>query len=232
MSRVPYPVPLRPGTLVRRYKRFLADVEVDGQVVVAHCPNPGAMTGMTEPGTPVYVSHDASPRRKLPWTLELVQHGGTWVGIHTLRPNPLVAAWYQSGELSGLGKPDRVEREVSVGASRLDLVGWHGDSPCYVEIKNTTLLRRPGLAEFPDARSIRAAKHMRELQQLAEAGHDAAVVFLVHRGDATRFAVAADVDPDYHVALVAAESAGVRVLPVGVDVGPDGWRLRGLLRRA
>jgi len=219
--------PLLPGSLVRRYKRFLADVELDGGgVVTAHCANTGSMLGCDRPGSRVLLSEARSPTRKLAYTWELVEAdgtvGGTWVGINTARANPLVAEAIEAGRIPELKGYTRIRREVPYGTrSRIDLLLEGPERPTYVEVKNTTLAEGD-TARFPDAVTARGRKHMDELAKVARAGDGAAVVFLVHRSDAARFAPADAIDPAYGEALRAAADAGVRVLAYGARAGPEG----------
>jgi sugar fermentation stimulation protein A len=241
----PFESPLVPATLVRRYKRFLADMELaDGTEVTAHCPNSGSMLGMREPGSPCWLRHVPDPKRSLKWTWELVSPdgGATWVGCNTQRPNQVVEWAIREGLVPGLSAAAGLRREVKYGlGSRIDLLlGEEGAGLTYVEIKNTTLAYRHGAAElaagpgphtaaFPDAVTTRGAKHMDELVAMRQAGHDAAVVFLVNRSDCDRFAVARGIDPAYGAAFDRAVAAGVRMVPLGMAVGPDGWRVQGVL---
>lgn len=230
-DRYPFEEPLVQGRLVRRYKRFLADVVLDdGREVTIHCPNSGSMMGMDAPGSPVAVRHVPDPRRKLPWTWELVSADGvTWVGCNTQRPNR-VAQWaIMTGQVPSLPPPTAIRREVAYGTgSRVDLVLDDEEGPVHVEIKNTTLADGPR-ARFPDAVTARGAKHMRELQQVVEGGGRAAILFFVNRADCDRFEVAADIDPAYDQALRSAVDAGVRPVALGMHVDPVGWTVRGEL---
>lgn len=242
----PFEAPLRAGRLVRRYKRFLADIVLDdGRQVTAHCPNSGSMLGLKAPASPCRVRPVDDPKRKLKWTWELVSpdDGGTWVGINTQRPNDAVEWAVREGLVPGLAADAGLRREVRYGTnSRIDLLlGSEGAGRTYVEVKNTTLAahdpgvaaaepgRPPGTALFPDAVTARGAKHMDELAAMRADGHDAAVVFFVNRADCDRFAVARALDPAYGEAFDRARDAGVRMVPLGMDVGPDGWRVRGVL---
>jgi sugar fermentation stimulation protein A len=220
---MPWDAPLIPGRLVRRYKRFLADVELDGgTVVTAHCANTGSMAGCALPGSRVLLSRSTNPARKLAYTWELVEVDGTWVGINTARANGVVAEALQSGRIPELAGFSALRREVPYGRnSRIDLLLEGPDGPTHVEVKNTTLAEG-GLARFPDAVTTRGAKHMDELAAVARGGGRAAVVFLVHRADARRFAPADAIDPAYGQALRRAARAGVMVLPYGAQAGPDG----------
>ncbi len=220
------------GRLVKRYKRFLADVETADGIVTAHCPNSGSMVGMKEPGSEVRLLHVPDPKRKLKWTWELVRPPGeAWVGCNTNRPNEVVAHFLREGKLASLGLHGSFRREVKYGQnSRIDIL-LEGDGLHYVEIKNTTLADG-AVARFPDAVTARGAKHMDELVRMVDEGHEATVVFFVNRRDVDSFSVADDIDSTYAAAFARAEEAGVRMLPLGMDVGPDGWTIRGELPRA
>lgn len=211
--------PLTAGRLVRRYKRFLADVELGaGAVITAHCPNPGSMMGLVHRGAQVWLSAARRPGRKLPYTWEMVRAGAALVGINTGRTNAIVAEALAAGRIPELGGYGRVRREVPYGArSRIDLLlDGPGRPTCYVEVKNVTLKRhggrRSGAAEFPDAVTARGTRHLGELARMAEAGGRAVVVYLVQRGDCDRFRLAADIDPSYASAHRAAHAAGVEFL--------------------
>lgn len=238
-----FPDPLVSGTLVRRYKRFLADVELaTGQVVVAHCPNPGSMLSCDAAGSEVWLSPARNPERRLRYTWELIRVGGGLVGINTAHPNALVAEALATGAIAELDGYDGFRREVRYGrSSRIDfLLAGGGLAPCYVEVKNVTMRRgaKPDdAAEFPDAVTARGAKHLAELAAMAEAGSRAVMLYLVQREDSRRLTIAADVDPAYAGALERALAAGVEVIayacrlspeaievaqPVAVDLAPGG----------
>lgn len=214
--------PLIPGTLVKRYKRFLADVTLaDGTLVTAHCANSGSMMGVKEPGSPVWLSPSDNPKRKLKYTWELVEADGTLVGINTSHPNALVAEAVRDGTIEELGGYAGLRREVKYGASsRIDLLLEKEDRPpCYVEVKNVTL-RRDDRAEFPDAVTARGAKHLRELSAMVANGARSVMVYLVQRGDCDHFASADDIDPAYGAALRDALAAGVEAVCYAASVSP------------
>jgi sugar fermentation stimulation protein A len=210
-----FPAPLTEGRLLRRYKRFLADVELaSGEVVTAHVANPGAMLGLAEPGMRVLLSRSASLTRKLPWSWELVEAEGALVGINTAHPNGIVAEAIAEGAVAELAGYDILRREVRYGKnSRIDiLLSGAGKPDTYVEVKNVHLSRVAGLSEFPDSVTARGAKHLAELSDMVAAGHRAVMFYFVHRGDTTAFRLARDIDPAYAVAFDKARAAGVEML--------------------
>jgi sugar fermentation stimulation protein A len=211
------------GTLVQRYKRFLADVRLaNGEVVTAHCTNTGSMLGCKEPGSLVYLSRSENKGRKLAYTWEMIQIDRQWVGINTMHPNRLVAEAVGAGTIPELRGYGIIRREVKVSAhSRLDLCLEGDDGCCFVEVKNVTL-SFDRAAAFPDAVSERATKHLKELMRLKRQGHRAAVVFVIQRGDCEYFRPADEIDPDYGRWFRRAVKAGVEPLPYVAKVSPKG----------
>ena len=213
-----FPDPLIPGRLIRRYKRFLTDVELkDGEVVVAHCANSGSMLSVKEPGSEVWLSPARNPDRKLRYTWELIRVGDTLVGINTTLPNKIVEEAIQQGKIPELGGYETLRREVKYGKnSRIDILLEDPARPaCYVEVKNVTLRR--GLedgdpVEFPDSVTTRGTKHLVELSDMVAQGHRSVMVYLVQREDAETFTIAGDIDPDYKAALQKAMEAGVEIV--------------------
>jgi sugar fermentation stimulation protein A len=227
-----FPVPLVPATLVRRYKRFLADVVLDsGEALTAHVANPGAMTGLAAPGSRVWLSKSEDTKRKLPYSWELVEvdfgSGPELVGVNTAHPNPLVAAALTRGALPELVGYTTIRREVKYGRnSRVDfLLEGRDQPPCYVEVKNVHLMRQPGLAEFPDSITARGARHLDELAAVASAGARAVMLYLIQICSATRFALARDIDPAYAAAFDRARAAGVEAIAYRCTVASDGLDL-------
>jgi sugar fermentation stimulation protein A len=209
-----FPDRLIRGVLVRRYKRFLADVRLgDGRVVTAHCTNTGSMTGCAEPGSTVYISPSTKEGRRLLYTWEIVKVGTTWVGINTLHPNRLVAESIEKGVISELQGYRTIHREVVTRqGTRLDLRLDGINRFCFVEVKNVTLAI-DGAAAFPDAVSERGTKHLKELIWLRRKGHRAAVVFVIQRGDCNYFRPADEIDSEYGRWLRRAVKAGVEAIP-------------------
>ncbi|MEJ1161077.1 DNA/RNA nuclease SfsA [Prosthecomicrobium sp. N25] len=216
--------PLLTGRLRQRYKRFLSDVDLDeGGPVTAHCANPGAMLGLALPGSRVWLSRSEDPKRKLAHSWELVEADGALVGINTAHPNRLVEEAIRGGVIAELAGYMGLRREVKYGRnSRVDLLL---EDPArgrvFVEVKNVHLLRRSGLAEFPDSVTARGAKHLEELGDQVEAGHRAVMVYLVQRPDADRFALATDIDPAYARAFERAMARGVEAVAYACRVTPE-----------
>ncbi|MEJ2636599.1 MAG: DNA/RNA nuclease SfsA [Calditrichia bacterium] len=216
------PYPLYSGKLIQRYKRFLADVELDnGEVVTAHCPNSGSMMGCSEPGSPVLLSKSDNPNRKLAYTWELIRIKGNWVGINTGYPNRLVKEAIENGVVKELQHYDAIRQEVKYGEnSRIDLLLENSNSRCYVEVKNVTLVENEA-ALFPDAVTTRGQKHMRELMNMVKAGHRSVIFYVVQRADARWVGPADEIDPEYGRLLRMAVSKGVEALAYQAELSPE-----------
>jgi len=213
--------PLAHGRLAARYKRFFADVVTDdGRTLTAHCPNPGAMLGLNTPGMGVWISDSQDAKRKLRWTLELVEADGGLVGINTLLPNRLVAEALAADAIPELTGYAAHRREVRMGeASRVDFVLEDATRPrCWLEVKNVHLRRAGDLAEFPDCVAARSARHLRELAARVAEGDRAVQLFVIQRTDCEAFAACADLDPAYARGLEAAAQAEVEVLAYACDI--------------
>ncbi len=214
------PTPLKKGILLKRYKRFLADVELDdGTVVTAHTPNTGSMQQCAVPGHPVLLSHADNPQRKLAYTLELIQVDGGWVDTNTQRANKVVGEGLRNGLLPGLAGYD-VTPEFRFGESRLDFMLESASDKALLEVKNVTLLDEIGRACFPDAVTTRGQKHLRELIAAVEQGWRAVIVFLVQRRSAETFSPADHIDPEYGRLLRLALEGGVEALAIRTRVSP------------
>jgi len=230
---VQFPAPLIPGTLIRRYKRFLADVMLsDGRVVVASCPNTGSMLGCADPGSAIWLSVSESRTRKYRHAWELVsvrsESAPVLVGINTALPNRIVQEGIESGVVGELAGYESIRREVAFGEerSRVDLLlSAAGRPACYVEVKNVTAAVDNGVALFPDAVSERGAKHLRELARIAAAGARAVQFYCVQRSDVSEVRPADAIDPAYGQALREAIARGVEVLAYRAEVTCEGIRL-------
>lgn len=213
------PQPLCQGTLIRRYHRFLADVELDdGTQVTAHTPNTGSMMGCALPGNRVVLSRSGNPTRKYPHSWELVQADGVWVGINTQLPNFLAKEAILNGTIAELAGYERIKLEVPYGTgSRIDLLLSGERGLCYVETKNVTLVQNR-CALFPDAVSARGQKHLRELMAMVRQGHRAVNLFVVQRGDGDALSPADAIDPAYGALMREAAAAGVELLAYQASV--------------
>jgi sugar fermentation stimulation protein A len=224
-----WPTPLTRGTLVKRYKRFLADIQLeDGSVITAHCANPGAMTGMTDPGLTAYLSTNDNPKRKLKYSLEALEVAGQMVGINTALPNQIAEEAIRADQIRELVGYDSLRREVKYGKnSRIDiLLEGEAKPKAYVEIKNVTLLRQPALAEFPDSVTARGTKHLLELADMVAEGHRAVMFYLVQRMDCLGFSIAADIDPTYAETLTKVMDLGVEAFAYDCAITTSGICVR------
>lgn len=214
------------GTLIKRYKRFLADVRLDsGELVTAHCANPGSMKSVLEPLPRVWLSR-ARPGRKLPYTWEVAELGDTRIYVNPVGANRVVADALEAGTIAELSGYDVIRPEVKYGTgSRIDFLLSGNSGTAYVEVKNVTLGLGEGRAAFPDSVTTRGTKHLYELAEVKEQGHRAVLLFCVSRSDATSVEAAADIDPVYARALAEVSARGVEVLAYGGDISPRGFRL-------
>jgi len=215
--------PLTTGVLLKRYKRFLADIQLEsGAVVTAHCPNTGKMLTCSTPGSAVCLSMSDKTQRKYPYTLEMIRIGGTWVGVNTARTNKLVAEAILLERIDELRNMEGIVAEVKTSShTRLDLQLTQGKRTIYMEVKTCSLVIN-GCAMFPDAVTKRGSKHLQELIRLAKEGSEACIFFLVQRMDADRFAPAVHIDAEYGKNLHDAIDAGVKVLIYQANVSPQG----------
>ena len=225
-----FPTPLVPARLIRRYKRFLADavLEDSGHEVTAHCPNPGAMLGLAEPGMRIWLEPNDDPKKKLKHGWRLVELGESHLaGIDTGVPNRVVREALERWGVPGLGAYDHVRPEVRYGRkSRVDfLLTGGGARDTYVEVKNVHLRRFSDLAEFPDCVTARGARHLDELADMVALGHRAVMFYLVQRTDCARFALARDLDPAYALTFDRARQAGVEVMCYGTRISTEGVTL-------
>jgi sugar fermentation stimulation protein A len=218
--------PTQTGTLLRRYKRFLADVRLaDGTTLTVHCPNSGAMLGCSTPGSPALISRSANPRRKYAWTLEMVRENNSWIGVNTALTNTLVREAIANRTIADFGEIDAIVPEVRVSQqSRLDFLLRAAGGDIYLEVKNCSLAE-DGVALFPDAVTARGTRHLLELEKLLAEGKRAALIFCVQRPDADRFRPAAAIDPLYAKTLARVHGRGLTVLAYQAEVRPGTVRI-------
>ena len=204
------------GKLIKRYKRFLADVELeDGSMITAHCTNTGSMTSCIEEGAPVLLSPADNPHRKTPFTWEMIWINNNWVGINTNNANTIAFELVSNQLIPGLTNLSELKREVKFGDSRFDIFGKNGEQEVWMEVKNVSM-REGTRALFPDAATTRGQKHLKTLMHLVEQGKRAAMIYLIQRSDVDSFETAKKIDPEYDRLLKEAKAKGVEVYPVQV----------------
>lgn len=209
------------GTLIKRYKRFLADVKLDsGEIITAHCTNSGSMKSCLENGAEVYLSPANDPKRKTKFTWEMIKINGDWVGINTGNPNKLAFEAISKGQVPGLDNYTSVVREVKFNDSRFDVFAENEKEKCFVEVKNVTL-KEGNYALFPDAVTTRGQKHLKTLVEVKKQGMRAVMLYVVQRMDVEIFAPAKEIDPDYANALKQAIAEGVEVIVMQTKVTPE-----------
>ena len=209
------------GTLIRRYKRFLADVKLDdGTEVTAHCTNSGSMKSCLEDGAEVYLTPVNDPKRKTGFTWEMIKINGDWVGIDTGNPNKLAFEAISEKMIPGLDIYTTVKREVKFGDSRFDVYAENDKDKCFVEVKNVSM-KEGNFALFPDAVTKRGQKHLKTLMQVRAEGIRAVMLYVIQRSDVRVFAPAKEIDPVYAQALKEAYDSGVEILPMQAKVTPE-----------
>ncbi len=216
-----FPTKLIKGKLIKRYKRFLADVELeDGSIVTAHCTNSGSMKTCMEEGAPVYLTPVNDPKRKTKFTWELIYLNNNWIGINTSIPNLLAFEAVHDGKIEKLKGYTTVRREVKFGDSRFDIYAENDKEKCFIEVKNVTM-KDGKYAAFPDAVTSRGRKHLNTLMEVKRQGMRAVMLYVIQRMDVTAFTTAKDIDPEYAETLKKAYESGVEIIPVQADVSPE-----------
>jgi sugar fermentation stimulation protein A len=217
-----FPTELVKGKLIKRYKRFLTDVELeDGSEVVAHCTNSGSMKTCIEEGATVYLTPAADPKRKTKFSWEMIYINDGWIGVNTMIPNKLAFDAIKNGELEKLKGYTFVKREVKFGDSRFDIFAENETEKCFVEVKNVSM-KVGNRALFPDAVTTRGRKHLETLIEVKKSGIRAVMLYVIQRMDVDVFGVATDIDPEYAKSLKKAISNGVEVIAVQAMVSPEG----------
>jgi sugar fermentation stimulation protein A len=222
-----YSAPLIRATILKRYKRFLADILLpSGETVIAHVPNTGSMKTCWSEGWPALVSFHDDPKRKLKYTLEMTHNGESWIGVNTSLTNSLAIEGIKNGVVNELSGYATIKPEQKIGQSRIDILLTDDNKvDCYVEVKNVTLLGAPKLATFPDAVSERGLKHLHELMAIVASGKRAVMLYVVQRQDVERFAPAFEIDPAYSKGMRDAAASGVELLAYQCDLNQDGSSL-------
>ena len=227
------PKPLYCGTLIKRYKRFLADIRLErGENITAHCPNPGRMTGLSNPGSRVWVSCSPNPNRKLPFTVELIEADGGLVGVNTHHPNKIVREAIEAHRIAQLKGYNSLRTEVKYAErSRVDiLLEDEKIGRCWVEVKNVHLRRDSresnGTAEFPDSVTVRGSRHIEDLVDQIKIGDKSVLIFLIQRMDCKDFKIARDIDPFYYETLLRGMENGLEVLCFDTNITLSSISLR------
>ncbi len=216
---------LIPGKLLRRYKRFLADVELEnGEIVTVHCTNTGSMKSCLEEGAPVYLSSASDPKRKTKYTWEMIFINEAWIGINTIVPNVLVYEAMAGQNIRKLSGYQHVKREVKYQDSRFDLYAKNENEECFIEVKNVTM-KEADFVRFPDSITTRGRKHLETLMEAKTNGYRAVLIFVIQRTDVKWFGPAWDIDPIYSGKLVEASNHGVEIIPLLAEVSPLGINL-------
>lgn len=209
------------GTLIRRYKRFLADIRLDnGTEIVAHCTNSGTMKSCLENGAEVYLTPVSDAKRRTKFTWEMIKINGDWIGINTGNPNKLAFEAVSAGVIPELSGYSTVKREVQFGDSRFDILAENDNEKCFVEVKNVTM-KEGKYALFPDSVTVRGQKHLKTLMEVKAAGMRAVMLYIIQRSDTEIFAPAINIDPDYAKMLKTAVNAGVEVIAMQAKVTPE-----------
>jgi len=223
-----FETPLTPGKLIKRYKRFLADIELEnGDIITAHCPNSGSMKSCQYPGWKVMLSYHDNPKRKYQYTWEMVHNGICWIGINTGIPNQIVEEAIKQKEIPALNGYNEIKREVPYGKnSRIDIYLKNARQICYIEVKNVTLVEDDHFYSFPDSVTVRGKKHLYELIDMVKQGYRAVMFYVIQRSDGTTFKPAAHIDPAYAESLKEAYEKGVEILVYQAEVKPDSIVLR------
>ena len=224
-----FPTKLVAGKLIKRYKRFLSDVELnDGSIVIAHCTNSGSMKSCVEEDAPVFLSPATDPKRKTKFTWEMIYMNEGWIGVNTLVPNKLVFDAIEAGEIEKLKGYTFVKREVKFDDSRFDIYAENETERCFIEVKNVTM-KEGNYGLFPDAVTTRGRKHLKTLIEVKKQGIRAVMLYVIQRMDVEFFGVAKEIDPEYAISLRKAMDNGVEVIAVQAKVSPDGIEIVGEL---
>ena len=204
---------LQQGTLVKRYKRFFVDIKYRDEIIVAHCPNTGSMLGLLKSGNKVWFSKSDDPKRKLKYTLEIIEVNNKKIGINTLITNKIVLDGLQNKKINSLIKFNNIKSEAKFSdKTRFDFLLTNDKEKCFLEVKNVTLFRNNKVAEFPDAVTSRGKKHLIDLIEAKKKGYQSYILYLIQRQECDSFKIAKDIDKDYEIAFKKAVKNGVKIL--------------------
>jgi sugar fermentation stimulation protein A len=214
------------GQFVKRYKRFFVDVKIDGKIITAHCPNTGSMYGLLKKGNKVWLTKSNNPNRKLKYTLQIIEDKKTKVGVNTHLANKIVLEALQNNLIKEFDKKIEIKPETKFGIkTRFDFLVTKNNLKLFIEVKNVTLSRKKGIAEFPDAVTSRGLKHIKELIKANEKGYKIYILYLIQRNDCKSFKIAEDIDPEYYVSLSKAVKKNLNVLCFDCKFSPKGIKL-------
>ena len=217
---------LIPGVLIKRYKRFFVDVKIKDKTITAHCPNTGSMMGLLTKGNRVWLSKSDDPKRKLNYTLQIIEVKNSKIGINTHLTNKIVLSALQSEYIDIFKNTEKIQREIKFGENtRFDFLIIKNNRKFFIEVKNVTLSRKKGLAEFPDAVTLRGLKHIKELLKAKSQGYEVFLLFIVQRNDCNKFEIAEDIDPEYCKLLKKAVKKKLNILCYDCKITSKGIKL-------
>tara|TARA_B100000963_G_C22589343_1_gene654705 strand:- start:725 stop:1420 length:696 start_codon:yes stop_codon:yes gene_type:complete len=217
---------LIPGVLIKRYKRFFVDVKIKDKTITAHCPNTGSMMGLLTKGNRVWLSKSDDPKRKLNYTLQIIEVKNSKIGINTHLTNKIVLSALQSEYIDIFKETEKIQREIKFGENtRFDFLILKNNRKFFIEVKNVTLSRKKGLAEFPDAVTLRGLKHIKELLKAKSQGYEVFLLFIVQRNDCNKFEIAEDIDPEYYKLLKKAVKKKLNILCYDCKITSKGIKL-------
>ena len=214
------------GEFIKRYKRFFVDVKINNKIITAHCPNTGSMMGLLSANNKVWLSKSENPERKLKYTLQIIENKKSMVGVNTHLTNKIVLEALEENSIKELKNLDNIKSEVKFGKNtRFDFLISKNNKKIFVEVKNVTLSRKKGVAEFPDAVTARGLKHISELINASKRGFETYLLFLIQRNDCNQFKIAQDIDPDYYKLLTEAAKKKLNIICYDCKFSPKGIKL-------
>ena len=219
------------GVFIKRYKRFFADININGKIVVAHCPNTGSMLGLLKAGNKVWLTKSNNLNRKLKYTLQIIEDKGSKVGVNTYLTNKIVFEALKNNHIIELSKDMEIKPEVKFGKNtRFDFLVTKKNFKAFIEVKNVTLMRKQSVAEFPDSVTSRGAKHLNELIKARKQGFKIYIAYIIQREDCKKFVIAADIDPNYSNLLTKAVKKKLNILCYDCKFSPKGIKLNNKIK--